>query len=149
MTAVENLSNPKSGVTSGCLPSTSCFSSHDSVGVPCDVSFLSESHSIAMAGLCVFCSLFCLPHILGVWLLLTKYLRGWTDGWMDEWTPESVIVSFDARDTLVYFQKYCFFSELANSLYVHWKLSYCCLSHVAVRLGASLLTALSPGLFIC
>lgn len=60
---------------------------------------------------CLSCSLFYLHCMLGMCVVLTKYLlRGWIS--------ESIIVSVDARDT-IYFQKYCFYSGFTHSLCVH------------------------------
>lgn len=40
------------------------------------------------------------------------------DGWVDGWISKSVIVSFDARDTFVYFQK-LLYSGITKFLNVH------------------------------
>lgn len=86
------------------------------------------------------CSLFYLHCMLGMCVVLIKYLlRGWIS--------KSVIVSVDARDTIIsrntaFIQGSpipCVSTENLNSVLC---------PRVAMRFGASLLTTLQPGFFI-
>lgn len=94
-------------------PSTLCFSPHDAVTVHCDVVFLSGSHSTVSWQDCV-----CLVHssVSPIDLASVWCSRNICGG--DRWISKSIIVSFDARDTIIS-RNPAFIQGLFSSLSVH------------------------------